>query len=84
MIDNYSSRIIKEAYYILENGCTVREAAKEFGISKSTLHADIAYKLKKIDGNLYREVKKLMDYHFSVRHIRGGEATKKKYTQLKS
>ncbi len=74
-----TERIIAEAQYILETGCTVRDAAKHFNLSKSTVHADVTRRLKTIDGPLYLEIEKLMAYHFSVRHLRGGEATKKKY-----
>lgn len=77
-------RVLREAAYVLENKCTVREGAKRFGVSKSTFHADVTYKLKSVDKKLYEEVKRLMDYHFSVRHLRGGEATRKKYKNAKS
>ena len=76
-------RIIGEAEYILENKCTVREGATHFGVSKSTFHADVSYKLKEIDLKLYEEVKELLEYHFSVRHLRGGEATRRKYSREK-
>lgn len=83
MQKEYESRIIKEAEYLLATGSTIRAASKIFGISKSTLHADITYKLKDIDYELFNKIHSLMVYHFSVRHIRGGEATKKKYEGLK-
>ena len=73
-------RVIAEAHYILDSGSTVREAAKYFNLSKSTVHADVTRRLKNVDGQLYREIQKLMAYHFSVRHLRGGEATKIKYS----
>lgn len=69
-------RILREARYVLENKCTVREGAKKFGVSKSTFHADVTYKLKDVDKETYEKVQRLMDYHFSIRHLRGGEATK--------
>ncbi|MEG2454452.1 MAG: sporulation transcriptional regulator SpoIIID [Clostridia bacterium] len=72
-------RTISEAEYILTHQSTVRETAKHFNISKSTLHTDISERLKHIDETLYEEVHKIMAYHFSIRHLRGGEATKKKY-----
>ncbi len=77
-------RILREARYVLENKCTVREGAKKFGVSKSTFHADVTYKLKAVDKATYEKVQRLMDYHFSIRHLRGGEATKRKYKQSKS
>lgn len=57
---------------------------KKFGVSKSTFHADVTYKLKDVDKETYEKVQRLMDYHFSIRHLRGGEATKRKYKQSKS
>lgn len=75
---------LREARYVLENKCTVREGAKKFGVSKSTFHADVTYKLKDVDKETYEKVQLLMDYHFSIRHLRGGEATKRKYKQSKT
>ena len=67
--------------YVIETGCTVRATANHFGISKSTVHKDLAYKLKKINPSLYSAVKKILDLNKSERHIRGGEATRKKYLE---
>ena len=67
------------AEYVIENGSTVRSAAKHFGISKSTIHKDITGKLKYISPNLYSDVKKVLNLNKSERHMRGGEATRKKY-----
>ena len=72
------------AEYVIETGATVRAAAKHFGISKSTVHKDLAYKLKKINKNLYNEVNSILQLNKSERHIRGGEATRKKYLTQKS
>ncbi len=72
-------RILKEANYMLENKSTVRDVSKVFGVSKSTVHYDIAYKLKSIDCDLYNDIKKLLEYNKSIRHIRGGNSTKTKY-----
>lgn len=69
--------------YIAENGATVRCCAAHFGISKSTVHKDVAIKLKYINKNLYNEVKRVLDLNKSERHIRGGEATRKKYLTKK-
>lgn len=79
MAEDIINRTLNEAQYIIKHQSTVRDTAKVFCISKSTLHSDITCRLKKIDPVLYAEVHKIMDYHFSIRHIRGGEATKKKY-----
>lgn len=72
-------RAIQIAHYIIDNRATVRDASKVFGISKSTVHKDVSYKLKSIDSNLFELAKKVLDYNLSVRHIRGGESTKNKY-----
>ena len=65
--------------YIVENRATVRQTAARYGISKSTVHKDIVYKLKRLNPALYNEVKCVLDTNKSERHIRGGEATRKKY-----
>lgn len=65
--------------YIVEHGSTVRDAAKTFGISKSTVHKDVSKRLKAIDPQLYTEVKQILEYNKAQRHIRGGLATKNKY-----
>ena len=67
------------AEYFIEYNSTVREAAKHFSISKSTVHKDLAYKLSKTNPQLYLEVKKILDKNKMERHLRGGEATKRKY-----
>lgn len=76
---NISERVKEEANYILKTGYTIREIAKEFSVSKSTVHKDLNERLHKIDLNLYKKVKLILDYHTNVRHIRGGESTRKKY-----
>lgn len=70
------------AQYIIENKATVRAAAKQFNISKSTVHKDITERLMKINVNLYRQVKQVLDFNKAERHLRGGMATKKKYSIL--
>lgn len=74
-----NERVIDTAFYILENDCTVREAAKHFGVGKSTVHVDVTVRLRALDTPLYRKVKKVLDKNKSERHLRGGAATKKKY-----
>ena len=71
------------ADYVIETGATVRAAALHFGLSKSTIHKDLAYKLKYINPPLYLSVKEVLDYNKSERHLRGGEATKRKYLKKK-
>ena len=67
------------AAYILENRCTVRAAAAQFGVSKSTVHKDLTERLPHIQPALYREVRSLLDQNKAERHIRGGLATRRKY-----
>lgn len=79
---NYlDNRVIRIANLMLENKRTVREVAKLIGFSKSTVHHDITTRLKDIDIELYEQVKELLEYNKGIRHIRGGEATRKKYQQ---
>ena len=67
------------AKYLIDNKTTVRETAKAFGISKSTVHKDITEKLEKINLPLYETVWSILQQNKKERHIRGGEATKRKY-----
>lgn len=69
--------------YIVQNNATVRSTAKQFGISKSTVHQDITTKLEKANKRLFDEVKAVLDKNKQERHIRGGEATRQKYQALK-
>ena len=79
MRDDIVDRIVDEANYIIGTGATIRETAKIFHFSKSTVHKDVSDRLKGIDICLYKKVKKVLDKNLSERHIRGGEATKRKY-----
>ena len=72
-------RAVRLAEYITENHSTVRAAAKQFGISKSTVHKDLTERLKRVDPELYSEVRNLLNLNKSERHIRGGMATRRKY-----
>lgn len=76
-------RAIELAHYIIDSKDTVRGAAKKFGISKSTVHKDVSERLKKINPSLAREVRRILDENKAERHIRGGMATKLKYSHLK-
>ena len=71
------------AVYIIETGSTVRQTAKKFNISKSTVHKDIAERLEKINPSLAIEAKKVLEVNKAERHIRGGLATKIKYESRK-
>ncbi len=72
-------RATKIAHYIIETKETVRSTARTFGVSKSTVHKDVSERLLKINPDLAREVRKILDENKSERHIRGGMATKMKY-----
>lgn len=76
-------RAINLAHYIIDNKDTVRGAAKKFGISKSTVHKDVSERLLKINPSLATEVRYVLDENKAERHIRGGMATKLKYTKEK-
>lgn len=67
------------AEYFLANNTTVRAAAKQFGVSKSTVHKDLTERLEKINPALYQQVRQLLDRNKAERHIRGGMATRRKY-----
>lgn len=79
MHDYIKERTVKIGQYIVETKKTVRVIAKEFGVSKSTVHKDLTERLPEINPDLAIEVKVILDYHKSIRHLRGGEATKQKY-----
>lgn len=80
MNDAVEQRAIEIGRYIAETGSTVRGAAQKFCVSKSTVHKDMTSRLKSIDPTLYREVDKVMQCNKAQRHIRGGMATKLKYS----
>ena len=67
--------------YIAETGATVRTAAKVFGVSKSTVHADVTRKLREIDRDLFEQVRAVLEENKAERHLRGGLATKEKYAK---
>ena len=77
--DYIEERAISIAEYIIENNATVRQTAKRFGVSKSTVHKDVAERLLDIDPGLARQARIVLDINKSERHIRGGMATKEKY-----
>ncbi len=81
LILNYTSwdRSADLAEYIISHNSTVRATAKEFGISKSTVHKDITDRLRKVNPELFKKVRKILDINKKERHIRGGLATKAKY-----
>lgn len=79
MTDTIEKRACALAVYMIETGATVRAAARHFGISKSTVHKDLSCRLKQINGELYIQVRQILDINKQERHIRGGMATKRKY-----
>ncbi len=79
MRTNIEERVADLAAYIVDNQTTVRAAAKQFGISKSTVHKDLTERLPRINPGLYRQVRTLLDLNKAERHIRGGLATRRKY-----
>ncbi len=81
MKEYIEERAIEIAHFIIENNATVRQAAKKFGISKSSVHVDLTTRLESIDPSLAREARKVLDVNKAQRHIRGGLATKNKYLQ---
>ena len=83
-VSEEKDRCIMLGSYLVENHATVRSTAKEFGISKSTVHKDITQTLKKVNGTLYEEVQKILEQNKDERHLRGGEATKQKYLNIKT
>ena len=72
-------RCVLLANYLIENDCTVRVAAARFGVSKSTVHKDVTQVLPHVNKALYAHVKEVLDKNKRERHLRGGQATKKKY-----
>lgn len=79
MKDYIEERVLEIADYIIMNGTTVRDAARKFGVSKSTVHKDMTERLPMINPSLSAEVRKILDLNKSERHIRGGLATREKY-----
>lgn len=76
-------RAVTLAQYIIENNATVRQTAKVFNISKSTVHKDVSERLQRININTYREVQKVLQTNKQERHLRGGLATKEKYQHMR-
>ena len=81
MHTNIEQRACDLAVYIIENKSTVRAAAAAFGVSKSTVHKDVTRTLYKINRPLYEAVQKVLRQNKEERHLRGGEATRRKYLE---
>ena len=82
MKGNMEERAVLLARYMVENEATVRAAAGQFGVSKSTVHKDITERLREINPGLAAEVKEVLENNKAERHIRGGLATREKYLHL--
>lgn len=80
--DYIEERVLGIADYIIENGATVRDAAKKFGVSKSTVHKDVTERLLEIRPSMAAQVRSVLDLNKQERHIRGGMATKEKYLHM--
>lgn len=79
MRDDLERRARELAVYLIERRTTIRDAAKHFSVSKSTVHKDLSERLKEIDRSLYVQVKEILEQNKAERHLRGGDATKRKY-----
>ncbi|MBR3149760.1 MAG: sporulation transcriptional regulator SpoIIID [Eubacterium sp.] len=75
-------RCVELGEYIAETGATVRQTAEVFGISKSTVHIDVTKRLREISPTLATRVESVLDFNKAERHIRGGNATRKKYKNI--
>ena len=79
MADTLEKRACELAVYIIETGATVRATGKKYGISKSTVHKDLAQRLPQCNEQLYSQVRQVLELNKAQRHIRGGNATKQLY-----
>lgn len=80
---NVLYRVVEEAKYIVDTGDTIRRTADIFDVSKSTVHKDMRERLKTVDTDLYEKVSNILEYHIDIKHIRGGESTKRKFLAKK-
>ena len=84
MRDALERRARELAVYLIERRTTIRDAAKHFSVSKSTVHKDLSERLKEIDRSLYVQVKEILEQNKAERHLRGGDATKRKYQKQRA
>lgn len=78
-MENYYSRTLEEARFLVAKKATIRYTAKVFNRAKSSVHYDLQVRLPLLDKELFEQVKIILDYNFKVKHIRGGETTRQKY-----
>ena len=83
MSEDIDRRVYEEARFIVSTGATVRACAAQFGVSKTTIHKDMRERLPQMDGELSRRVDEVLQKNLRERHLRGGEATRKKYSALR-
>ncbi|MGN1000577.1 MAG: sporulation transcriptional regulator SpoIIID [Bacilli bacterium] len=76
------NRVLEEANYIIKTNHNIRDTAKKYNVSKSTVHKDLSERLLEIDTSLYKKITNIFANHLDLRHINGGEATRKKYAKL--
>ncbi|MQL53332.1 sporulation transcriptional regulator SpoIIID [Desulfofundulus thermobenzoicus] len=81
MQEYIQKRVLDICAYILETQATVRQAAQVFQVSKSTVHKDMTERLPALNKQLAREVRNILEHNKAERHLRGGEATRKKYKE---
>ncbi|MDE7296753.1 MAG: sporulation transcriptional regulator SpoIIID [Clostridia bacterium] len=79
MWENIEERVLRCGEHIVKTGCTVRACAECFGTSKSTVHKDVTERLAEIDAELWERVQHVLSVNLKERHLRGGDATKRKY-----
>lgn len=79
MNDHIYERVLEIAKYIADTKATVRAAADHFNVSKSTVHKDVTERLRAINAGLFEEVQEVLNYNKATRHLRGGDATRRKY-----
>lgn len=82
MKDYIEKRVLEIAHYIINEKATVRQTARVYGVSKSTVHKDVTERLPKINPLVANQVKRILDVNKAERHIRGGRATKMKYKSI--
>ncbi len=84
MDESLARRCVEAARYLLDNRATVRQTAAALGLSKSSVHKDLCQRLPMVDAKLARQAAALLEYNKAVRHLRGGEATRRRYRGLQS
>ena len=84
MRDDLETRARELAVYLIERRTTIRGAAKHFSVSKSTVHKDLSERLREIDRSLYVQVKEILEQSKAERHLRGGDATRRKYQKQRA